>query len=151
MHKVLTLNCVLNSKTLSGSQASRQILKFIVEKSLAGCADEIKEYTIATQALGRPEDFDPRADNIVRVQVQRLRKKLEDYYRDEGTNDPMRIVIPLGHYHAEFNDVIDGASTQPSSESTPTRRTKLKFAIPHRFLTQVLPWVVVGLLLVLVL
>ena len=151
MHKVLTLNCVLNSKTLSGSQASRHILKFIVEKSLAGCADEIKEYTIATQALGRPEDFDPRADNIVRVQVQRLRKKLEDYYRSEGTNDPMRIVIPLGHYHAEFNQVIDEVSTPPSSESTLPRRTRLKFAIPQRFLTQVLPWAVVGVLFVLVL
>ena len=121
--KTLILNRILHSKTLSGSNASRQILKFVVEKSLAGFADEIKEYTIATQALGRSEDFDPREDNIVRVQVQRLRKKLEDYYRDEGRNDPQRISIPLGHYHAEFHTVRheSGAASHPETAASVRR------------------------------
>jgi len=117
-----TLNRILRSKTFSGSNASRQILKFIVEKSLAGFADEIKEYTIATQALGRPENFDPREDNIVRVQVQRLRKKLEDYYREEGMNDPQRISIPLGHYHAEFHSPGHESETPARPETAASVR-----------------------------
>jgi hypothetical protein len=93
---------VLHSAAFSRSDASRLLLKFIFEKSLAGDLDSLKEYTIATEALGRPPDFDPKADSIVRIQVQRLRKKLEEYYSDEGRGDPVRIVIPSGHYIPEF-------------------------------------------------
>ena len=142
----LTLNRVLHSRTLSGSGASRQILKFIAEKSLAGVPDEIKEYTIATQALGRPEDFDPRADNIVRVQVRQLRKKLEEYYRVEGTNDPLRISIPLGHYHAEFHTIRDESGGPPHPEPASAPQAQLPPAIPYRSLTQVLPWVLLAAL-----
>jgi len=93
---------VLHSVTFSRSDSSRLLLKFIVEKSLSGNLDSIKEYTIATEALGRPSDFDPKADSIVRIQVQRLRKRLEEYYSDEGREDAVRIVIPSGHYIPEF-------------------------------------------------
>jgi hypothetical protein len=93
---------VLHSAAFSRSDTSRLLLKFIVEKSLAGDLDSLKEYTIATEALGRPPDFDPKADSIVRIQVQRLRKRLEEYYGDEGRDDPVRIVIPSGHYIPEF-------------------------------------------------
>ena len=93
---------VLHSVAFSRSDSSRLLLKFIVEKSLSGDLDTIKEYTIATEALGRPPDFDPKADSIVRIQVQRLRKRLEEYYSDEGRGDPVRIVIPPGHYIPEF-------------------------------------------------
>jgi len=134
------LNHVLQSKTLSASGASRQILKFIAEKSLAGEADQIKEYTIATQALGRPEDFDPRADNIVRVQVRQLRKKLEDYYRVEGISDPLRISIPLGHYHAEFHTVRDESGGPPHPEPAPTPQAQASPANPYRVMAQLLPW-----------
>jgi hypothetical protein len=93
---------VLHSAAFSRSDTSRLLLKFIVEKSLAGDLESIKEYTIATEALGRPPDFDPKADSIVRIQVQRLRKRLEEYYSEEGRGDPVRIVIPSGHYIPEF-------------------------------------------------
>jgi hypothetical protein len=93
---------VLHSAAFSRSDSSRLLLKFIVEKSLSGDFDSLKEYTIATEALGRAPDFDPKADSIVRIQVQRLRKRLEEYYSDEGRDDPVRIVIPSGHYIPEF-------------------------------------------------
>jgi len=93
---------VLHSAAFSRSDSSRLLLKFIVEKSLSGDLNSIKEYTIATEALGRPPDFNPKADSIVRIQVQRLRKRLEGYYNDEGRADPVRIVIPPGHYIPEF-------------------------------------------------
>jgi len=81
----------------------RNFLEFIVEKSLEGRVDEIKEYTIATEVLGRSHDFDPKSDNIVRVQAHRLRKKLDEYYSQEGTHDPVRILIPSGHYYPEYH------------------------------------------------
>jgi tetratricopeptide (TPR) repeat protein/TolB-like protein len=73
-------------------------LSFIVEKTIAGEAGGLKGYTIATQALGRPDDFDPQADPIVRVEAGRLRRALQAYYEGEGATDPLRIVVPVGGY-----------------------------------------------------
>ena len=112
----ITVEKVLQSKVFSRSDASRLILRFIVEKSLAGNPDTLKEYTIATEALGRPSDFDPKADSIVRIQMQRLRKRLEEYYSDEGAGDPMRIVIPSGHYVPEFRVHPESGPARKSEE-----------------------------------
>jgi hypothetical protein len=100
--RLLALQLVLQSKTFSECETLRQILKFIVERSVAERADEIKEYTIATEVLGRSSDFSSKADNIVRVQAARLRKKLAEYYNGEGAQDPVHIFIARGHYYPEY-------------------------------------------------
>jgi len=116
--RLLALRHVLQSETFSNADSMRNFLEFIVEKSLAGRVDEIKEYTIATEVLGRSHDFDPKSDNIVRVQAHRLRKKLDEYYVQEGTHDPVRILIPSGHYYPEYhsNSTPPGI---PSFEAVP--------------------------------
>ncbi len=111
--RLLALRHVLQSETFSNADSMRNFLEFIVEKSLAGRVDEIKEYTIATEVLGRAHDFDPKSDNIVRVQAHRLGKKLDEYYSQEGTHDPVRILIPSGHYYPEYHT----NSTPPSMQS----------------------------------
>jgi len=73
-------------------------LRFVVEATLRGEGDHIKEYTIAVEALGRGDDFDPRYDPIVRVEAGRLRRALERYYAGDGESDPVIIDIPRGHY-----------------------------------------------------
>lgn len=100
--RVLALERVLQSRAFSNAGALREILKYVVEKSVSGDNDTVKEYSIATEALGRPRDFDPKADNIVRVQVQRLRRKLQEYYNNEGSEYPVRILIPVGHYTPQY-------------------------------------------------
>src|SRR5262245_14105682 len=100
--RLLALQRILTSKTFSGCETSQQILRFIVEKSIAERIDEIKEYTIATEVLGRPKEFNSKDDNIVRVQAHRLRKKLDEYYRGEGAQDPLQIYIPRGHYYPQY-------------------------------------------------
>ena len=100
--RLLALQRVLQSKTFSECDTLRQILKFLVERSVAERADEIKEYTIATEVLGRSSDFSSKVDNIVRVQAARLRKKLAEYYNGEGAQDPVHIFIARGHYYPEY-------------------------------------------------
>lgn len=100
--RLLALQRLLQSRTLANSEAIRRVLKYVVEASVAGRASDIKEYTIATEALGRPEAFDPKVDNSVRVQMQRLRKKLDEYYSKEGAQDALRISIPTGHYTPQY-------------------------------------------------
>jgi hypothetical protein len=73
-----------------------------VEKSLAGEADDLKEFTIGVEALGKSEDYNPQIDPSVRVQVGRLRAKLEEYYRTEGKDSPSRISLPKRHFKIVF-------------------------------------------------
>ena len=63
---------------------------------------EINEYSIATEALDRQPDFDPRTDAAVRVQVARLRQRLGDFYSSEGAGEQSRISIPHGSYQIQI-------------------------------------------------
>jgi hypothetical protein len=77
------------------------ILKFVVNQFLSGNGSQIKGYTVATQALGRP-DYDQHTDSIVSIQAGKLRLALERYYETAGKNDPIRIDIPKGAYVPVF-------------------------------------------------
>src|SRR5271155_3391321 len=79
-----------------------RLLSFVCEKYFEGKNDEIKEYSIAVEALGRPRDFDPQVDTIVRVTAHALRRRLEDYYRNAGAEHAVRICLPPGHYVPKF-------------------------------------------------
>ncbi len=92
------LEALLQSGILLRSQNLLRLLVYICEKTFNGQADQLKEYTIATEALGRPANFDQKRDSIVRVEVHRLRKRLAQYYENVGKDDPVRIVIPEGKY-----------------------------------------------------
>jgi len=114
--RLLALQRVLQSKTFCNAGSMRHFLEFIVERSVAGRVDEIKEYTIATEVLRRSDDFNPKTDNIVRVQAHRLRNKLEEYYSREGISDPVRIFIPSGHYYPEYD------TKRPTQETAAVER-----------------------------
>ena len=96
------LEAVLSSQLFLRSKSLPKLLQFICTKYFEGQADEIKEYSIAVEALGRPPDFDPKKDAIVRVEMHRLRKRLRDYYLDEGENAPIQIVLGEKGYVPEF-------------------------------------------------
>jgi hypothetical protein len=78
------------------------VLNYICAKYFDGAAEQIKEYNIAVEALGRPADFDQRSDSIVRVEAHRLRKRLREYYEGEGSTHAVQIEIPPGQYAPRF-------------------------------------------------
>jgi Malectin domain len=96
------LESVLRSAILQRSPSVLRIAEYIARTYLEGAADDIKEYNIAVDALGRPVDFDPKRDSIVRVEVHRLRKKIETFYRTEGADHAIRLVIDPGKYVPRF-------------------------------------------------
>lgn len=93
-------------------------LGYIVQESLAGRGDRLKAYTIATQALGRPADFDPVADAIVRVEARRLRGVLAAIYAEPTCACTIRIELPRGHYDPVFRRVVG----EPPAASADTTR-----------------------------
>jgi hypothetical protein len=62
---------IVTSKTFQSAPTLQQLFRFLATRALQAHADEIKEYTIGVEALGRKPDFDPKTDPIVRVQVYR--------------------------------------------------------------------------------
>jgi hypothetical protein len=101
---------ILSSGVFGRTNAVR-LLTFVCEKYFEGSIDEIKEYSIAVQALGRPESFDPQVDTIVRVTAHALRKKLEDYYTSAGAEHAVHVCLPPGHYVPKFIHASDLTST----------------------------------------
>lgn len=108
------LSALLASGMLGRTNNLVRLLSFVCDKYFAGLLDEIKEYNIAVQALGRPGDFDPQVDTIVRVTAHALRKRLEDYYRTAGAHHSVHICLPPGHYVPKFIHKSDlEAATHP--------------------------------------
>lgn len=102
------LDAILASEMFGRTNNLVRLLTFVCEKHFEGATTEIKEYNIAVQALGRPHDFDPQLDTIVRVTAHALRKRLDEYYRSVGTGHAVRICLPPGGYVPKFthrNDI----------------------------------------------
>ena len=112
---------------INACQLSR-FLRFVVEETLDGRANKIKQYTVAVGALKCESGFDPKIDPIVRVTAGRLRQTLRRYYETEGAQDPISISIPKGTYVPVFrsNEIADsnGApSIVPEQQAAPYQLT----------------------------
>lgn len=120
---------LLSSQTFMRSQRLAKLLEYISEKHFRGQDDEVCEYSIATEVLGRHADFDPAEDAIARVEIHRLRKKLRDYYATDGANRPLKIVLPPGMYTPVFlkdahspgvtGDLLSGDVPGPTAKTEP--------------------------------
>lgn len=95
---------LLNSREFQDSGRMCRFLRFTVESTLAGRADELKEYSIAVAVFDREPDFDPRTDPVVRSEARRLRSKLASYYANEGIQNELVIELPKGGYVPQFRE-----------------------------------------------
>ncbi|RYE53203.1 MAG: hypothetical protein EOP20_13760, partial [Hyphomicrobiales bacterium] len=93
-----------------------RFLDYIVRKRIAGDTQSIKAYSIAVDVFGRPPDFDPQSDPIVRVQARRLRALLDQYYRGPGAEETLRIHLPIGRYVPDF---VEAEATAPAAPRQP--------------------------------
>jgi TolB-like protein len=96
------LELIRENKLFRDTTRMKRFLSYVVNEALEGRADRLKGYTIGLEVFDRPDDFDPQADTIVRVQAGQLRRRLDVYYSSDGMNDPVRIVIPKGQYAPTF-------------------------------------------------
>lgn len=111
------LQRILSSRWLKDSRQLSALLRHVVEETLAGREDGLKEYALGLQVFHRPPDYDPRSDAIVRVQASLLRKRLAAYYENEGGDSRLRIELPKGGYVPEFRNV-DAAAPLPVERNT---------------------------------
>ena len=93
---------ILASPEFRRSLRLQRFLRLAVERTLAGEIDQMKEYIVGREVFDRGADYDPSVDSIVRVEAQRLRRKLREYYETHGREDPILITFQSGSYVPAF-------------------------------------------------
>ena len=92
------LEAVLHSEHFTRAPTLAHLLSYLCERLFAGEASQIKEYSVGVEVFHRGSSFDQDSDSIVRVEANRLRKRLAAYYAGEGASHRLHITIPLGQY-----------------------------------------------------
>jgi hypothetical protein len=112
---------VLRSAPFRNSRQSQSFLTYIVDRTLAGENDLLKERIIGAEVFGRNSDYEPSDDPIVRVRAAEVRKRLAQYYQDHS-DGPLRIDIPPGSYKAVFQWKPLDEAVLPIVKPRPKRR-----------------------------
>src|SRR6185436_5730384 len=110
-------------------------LKYVCEMEMAGRGQELTEYSIGIEALGRPANYSPGDDSAVRTRAFALRKKLQEFYEHEQPNAELRIELLKGSYcphflenHPHQEADSDGTAAEPPAPqllSSPTAQEEL--------------------------
>lgn len=96
------LESIMQDPAFRSSKRSIQFLKYVVEKTLSGAADQIKERTIGVEVFGRPPSYDTNEDHVVRTAASELRKRLAIYYGEEKHRSELRMSLVPGSYIPQF-------------------------------------------------
>jgi hypothetical protein len=114
---------IASSRCLLKAAQLREILLYVCQRVLNDPSTVIREYEIGCSVLGRRPDFNPNDDNIVRVQISHLRKKLDEYFSSEGQAETLILSIPKGSYVPRFapriNSVVDPEPKLPLAAPPP--------------------------------
>ena len=109
------VNKIIAHPSFSNSVILCKFLTYVVNETLSGNANRIKEYTIAVNVLNKPKNFETQRNGIVRIHALRLRLALINYYRLTCDDKDVTIVIPKGKYVPVF---------QPAGSTVPVNSIK---------------------------
>ena len=96
------LHYVLESAPFARSEQLRAFLIYVCRMEMEGRADELNEYLIGVEALGRRADYSPAEDSSVRSRAWELRQKLLKLYSTERSDSHLRIDLPRGGYAPQY-------------------------------------------------
>ena len=96
------LEAVLSTPRFASSKRYPALLRYVVEKTLCGESETLKERTIGIEVFSRPPNYDTGSDTVVRYAAGEVRKRLSLYYHEEGAGKPIQIELPAGSYVPDF-------------------------------------------------
>lgn len=109
------LRSVIASPDFARAPIMKRLLSFLVGETASGRGDHLKAYSVAVDGLGRAPDYDARADSYPRVQVGRLRRMLDSYYRTTEPVGGFRLTIPSGRYRVTLQPTA--RATEPDTDA----------------------------------
>jgi hypothetical protein len=111
---------LLETPHFRNSRRYPALFKFIVEETLEGRGEFLKERLLGIRVFNRPPDYDTANDPIVRVTIAEIRKRIAQYYHEEAHDAEMRIELMPGRYEPEFcprkQKAFSTADPAPTSE-----------------------------------
>lgn len=125
------LDDILHSVPFRTSRQCQDLFRYIVEHSLAGSDESLRERVIGIEVFGRAPDYDTAQDPVVRLRAADVRKRLAQYYQTQtNSSGQWKIEIPTGSYKAQFHRPEGAVSqvatatdgTRPSSEAIAAQR-----------------------------
>jgi hypothetical protein len=120
---------LLQSPHFRNSKRYPRFLRKIVECTISGDLDELKERSLGHSVFDRSPDYDTGADPIVRITAGEVRRRLAQYYQEHGHEHVVQVSVPVGTYVPEFHFLSDGENpeeTDPSLEDS--QRKPLAFS-----------------------
>lgn len=105
---------IVASRYFSRSHRLSSFLRYVVDQTLSGRGDQIKERTIGTEVFGRPADYETASDSIVRVTAAEVRKRIAQYYQEVGQENEIRVAFAAGSYVPQFQVPDPAIKTEES-------------------------------------
>lgn len=131
---------IVASPPFQKSGRLRDLLQYITEQTIHGCANELTEQHIGEALFHKPAGYSPLEDSSVRVHARQLRLKLHEYFDGVGRDEPLIVEIPKGAYAPVFR----------ASKDVESRNLLSSIELPQPKLNPtILPWTVCGILAVL--
>lgn len=96
------LDSILETDRFKNSRRFPQLFRYLVEETLAGRGETLKERSVGVAVFGCAADYDTAENPIVRVTVAEIRKRIAQYYQEEGQNSRIQIDLRPGHYMPRF-------------------------------------------------
>lgn len=131
------MNRLLETSHFNNSRRYPALLRFIVEETLEGRGEYLKERLIGISVFNRPADYDTASDPIVRVTIAEIRKRIAQYYHDEAHDTEMRIELSPGHYAPEFRPSREVGPI--AARSAETLQPATAFGVPEVIHTEPTP------------
>jgi len=118
---IAELDSLLVSPCFRARKVIKRFLHYVVHETLAGRGNTLNQHNIAIHALGKPPDFSPAYNPVVRIEAGRLRKLLKTHYADANNPSSIMITIPKGTYQAVFirRNRLPNTVTPPETPLTP--------------------------------
>lgn len=125
------LEAIVSSYHFKGSKRYPALLKYVVDASLENRAHDLKERTLGVEVFGRDPDYDTNADPVVRVSAGEVRKRIAQFYHENGHASRLQIELPIGSYAPEFLLRAPDSLTAPAQLAGGTRPLPRSGAARH--------------------
>ncbi len=132
----LQLERIVSDGRFTASKRYPCLLRYIVEQTLAGNEDDLKERTLGVEVFHRPPDYDTNADPVVRLCAAEVRKRLAQYYQSPAHGGELRIELNPGSYVPHFSppapevpalEVIPPPVPPKAEQVSPPKRTRINY------------------------
>ncbi|WP_282078221.1 tetratricopeptide repeat protein [Epibacterium ulvae] len=106
------------SGVLGRSKRRKRLLEHLLRSEQEGAGERLKAYSIGLDIFGKPEQFDPSTDSVVRVEMGRLRAAIALFEASDFSETRIEVNIPLGTYRPVVS--LRTPPTASPAQSTPT-------------------------------